>query len=290
MSTAEPRGKLRLPDHNDLPPGIDRFASAAERAGALRMPDHNDLPCEDGTFVKNFQEHPQSRLLTDAIEPVLQAKHPDGQYAIGQDCGIYWRMVDPPERGAVSPDWFYVPGSPPTFKGQPRRSYVLWQEIVAPLIVLEFVSGDGRAERDRTEQEGKFWVYEKAIRPAYYGIYEVNPGQIDMYNYINGSLVRATPNRHGRYPVEGVGELGIWRGTYQAMTLPWLRWWDTAGNLLPTGRELAEKEAELVTQATQRANREAERAEKEAERAEKADERAGKLAAQLRALGIDPEA
>ena len=62
------------------------------------FPDHTQLPESDGTFVfakrafgKNFQEHPQSILLTDSIEPVLQELHPDNRYAIGQDCGIYWR-------------------------------------------------------------------------------------------------------------------------------------------------------------------------------------------------------
>jgi len=78
-----------------------------------RFPDHTQLPESDGTFVKNFQEHPQSILLTDSISPVLQQLHPDGNYAIGQDCGIYWRMTEPPEKGALSPDWFYVPNVPP---------------------------------------------------------------------------------------------------------------------------------------------------------------------------------
>ena len=56
---------------------------------ATDFPDHTQLPDSDGTFVKNFQEHPQSLILTDSIGPVLQRLHPDGQYAIGQDCGIY---------------------------------------------------------------------------------------------------------------------------------------------------------------------------------------------------------
>ncbi|NEO10227.1 MAG: Uma2 family endonuclease, partial [Moorea sp. SIO3I8] len=73
------------------------------------FPDHTQLPESDGSFVKNFQEHPQSILLTDSIGPVLQQIHPDGHYAIGQDCGIYWRETDPPEKGAEAPDWFYVP-------------------------------------------------------------------------------------------------------------------------------------------------------------------------------------
>ena len=68
------------------------------------LPDHTQLPESDGTFVKNFQEHPQSILLTESIEPILQQLHPDGQYAIGQSGGIYWRLKEPPERGAEAPD------------------------------------------------------------------------------------------------------------------------------------------------------------------------------------------
>jgi hypothetical protein len=49
--------------------------------------------------------------------------------------------------------------------------------------------------------------------------------------------------------------LGIWQGQYQNMELPWLRWWDEQGNLLLTG-----------------------------------EERGDRLAAQLKALGIEPEA
>jgi hypothetical protein len=47
------------------------------------FPDRMQLPESDGTFVKNFQEHPQSILLTDSIQPILQQRHPDGQYCIG---------------------------------------------------------------------------------------------------------------------------------------------------------------------------------------------------------------
>ena len=62
-----------------------------------QFPDHTQLPESDGTFVKNFQEHPQTIILTDSIAQVLQHLHPDGQYCIGQDCGIYWRETDLPE-------------------------------------------------------------------------------------------------------------------------------------------------------------------------------------------------
>lgn len=53
------------------------------------FPDHTQLPESDGSFVKNFQEHPQSIILTDSITPVLQRIHPDGKYTIGnQNCQV----------------------------------------------------------------------------------------------------------------------------------------------------------------------------------------------------------
>lgn len=213
------------------------------------LPDHTQLPDSDGTFVfaqraggKNLQEHPQSVLLTDSIKPILDKLHPDGQYCIGQDSGIYWRLAEPPEKGAEAPDWFYVPNVPPTFKGQPRRSYVLWQEYIAPLIVLEFVSGDGAEERDKTPITGKFWVYEQAIRVPYYGIYEVKKASVEVYQLVHSRYQILPTNKRGHFPIEEMGvELGIWQGVYQNMDLPWLRWWDNQGNLLLTGWERSER-------------------------------------------------
>jgi len=240
------------------------------------LPDHTQLPESNGTFVKNFQEHPQSLLLTDSIAPVLTKLHPEGDYCIGQDSGIYWRLTEPPERGAEAPDWFYVPGVPATLQGIPRRSYVLWQEIVAPLLVLEFVSGDGAEERDRTPFRGKFWVYEQAIRVPFYGIYEVQRASVEVYHQVDGRYTLMTANERDHYPIPALGvALGIWEGRYQNLTLPWLRWWDLEGNLLLTGDERAEQE---------RARAEQERARAEQERA-----RAERLAERLRALGVDPE-
>ena len=228
----------------------------------LTLPDHTQLPDSDGTFVKNFQEHPQSILLTDSIEPHLQKQHPDGQYAIGQDSGIYWRMTEPPEKGAEAPDWFYVPNVPPNLDGKPRRSYVLWQEFIAPLIVLEFVSGSGKEERDRTPWVGKFFIYEQVIRPAFYGIYEVEKSSIELYRHVANKFELVVANERGHYAIDGLGvELGIWQGIYQNLDLPWLRWWDSSGNLLLTGWETSEQERQKVET----------------------------LMAQLRAAGIEPQ-
>jgi Uma2 family endonuclease len=268
------------------------------------LPDHTQLPEKDGTFVKNFQEHPQSILLTDSLDPVLRRRHPDGQYGIGQDCGIYWRITEPPEAGAEAPDWFYVPDVPPLLEGKVRRSYVMWQEFIPPLIVLEFVSGDGSEERDRTPWTGKFWIYERVIRPAFYGIYEVNPGRVEVYHLVEGVFEPLPKNERGHYPIHPLGvELGIWRGCYQAMELPWLRWWDAEGHLLLMGVERAEQERERAEQERrekedaqrqtdqERQQKEEARRQTEQERREKEDaqRQVERLAARLRALGVEPE-
>jgi Uma2 family endonuclease len=278
----------------------------------LALPDHKQLPESDGTFVKNFQEHPQSLLLTSSIRPLFDTLHPDGNYAIGQDCGIYWRLTDPPERGAEAPDWFYVPNVTPLLDGERRRSYVMWKEIIAPLIAIEFVSGDGSEERDRTSpfgggtsKVGKFWVYEQAIRIPFYAIYEVEKASVEVYELIGNRYQQMVPNDRGRYPIPLIGvELGIWQGEFFNQDLPWLRWWDAQGNLLLDGDERAEQEAyraeqeaRRAEQESQRAEQESQRAEQESQRAEQESQRAGqesqraeRLAAKLRELGIDPEA
>ena len=194
-------------------------------------------------------------------------------------------MTDPLEKGAEAPDWFYVPNVPPTLDGKYRRSYVMWQEFVAPLIVLEFVSGNGSEERNRTpllrtdKQEtkpGKFWVYENAIRPAFYGIYEVSKASVEVYSLIQNRYELVAANDRGHYPIPQLGvELGIWQGSYQNMELPWLRWWDSQGNLLLSGAE--------------RADREQQRADREQQRADRAEDELEQLRAQLRSVGIEPQ-
>ncbi len=230
------------------------------------FPDHTQLPESDGTFVKNFQEHPQSLLLTDSIGSVLQRLHPDGHYAIGQDCGIYWRETNPPEKGAEAPDWCYIPNVPPKLKGQFRRSYVLRREYIAPLVVLEFASGDGSEERDKTPlavtpegettKPGKFWVYERIMRVPYYGIFTMTSWTLEVYHLVNGYYQPLAPNARGHYPIAPLGvEVGLWQGSYQNQEQLWLRWWDEQGHLLLIGDERARLEEQRTEQERQRAEK-----------------------------------
>lgn len=85
-----------------------------------------------------------------------------------------------------------------------------------------------------------------------------------------------TPNERRHYPIPPMEvEIGVWEGTYQNQTQPWLRWWDLQGTLLLTGSEravVAEQRAELAEQ-----------------RAESAEQKAARLAERLLEMGIDPD-
>jgi Uma2 family endonuclease len=206
------------------------------------LPDHLELPETNGEIVENFREYPQSVLLCQSIWPVLERLHPDRHFAVGQDSGIYWQLTDPPERGAIAPDWFYVPGVPPDLDGHHRRSYVMWKEHIAPTIVIEYASRDGSIERDRTPLQGKFWIYEQAVHAGYYAILIVETGELEVHRLEGNKYRRLQPNERGHYPVEPLGvELGIWHGFFFNEMAPWLRWYDLQGNLLLIGEERAER-------------------------------------------------
>jgi len=285
-----PKPPFYGPDHRYLPPAENGVALP------LHLPSHLDLPEENGEIVENFRETPQNVLLDQSIWPILERIHPDRHFALGHDCGIYWRLTDPLERGAVCPDWFYVPGVPPDLDGHYRRSYVLWKEHVPPAIMIEYSSEDGSKERDRTPYDGKFWIYEQAVRGEYYAIFVVETGELEVHRLEGTTYRRLQPNERGHYPIEPLGvELGVWNGFFHNETAPWLRWYDNQGNLLPIGEERAEQERRRADEQHKRADEQHKRADEQHKRADeqrlRADEerrRADQFAAKLRELGVDP--
>ena len=82
-----------------------------------------------------------------------------------------------------------------------------------------------------------------------------------------GPLQRLVFNEQGWLISQSL-ELALirWSGTYRGVTAVWLRWATLQGQILPTGRELAERERL---------------------RAEQEHQRAEKLAKKLRSLGVD---
>jgi Uma2 family endonuclease len=270
--------------------------SSGTASSATGLPTHLDLPSTDNLPADNAYHPTQWRLLIDSITPHLNHLHPNGQYLAAVDMGIYFRITNPPLRGCRCPDFFYVPGVPAVLPDSAfRRSYVLWNEHNAPTLIIEFVSDESRGtEHDATPEEGKFWIYENAIKAAYYAIYEPELAKIELYHLKRGKYQPVAPDEKGLFAIPPMQVfLGTHFDTYDFMSLNWLRFFDEQDDMFLLQADLevqkAEKERKRGDRESRRAEREKERADNEKKRAEREKERADRLAAKLRELGIDPE-
>jgi Uma2 family endonuclease len=173
------------------------------------------------------------------------------------------------------PDWFAVVGVPRLYEGRDLRlSYVMWQEGVDPMIVVELLSPGtekedlGQSLRRATEPPSKWEVYERILRVPYYVVFDRYTDTLRVFQ-LTGARYGEVSVSEGRFWIEPLAlGIGLWEGAYQQTKRRWLRWYDAEGTWIPTL---------------------AERAEQERARAEQERARAERLAARLRELGEDPE-
>lgn len=172
-----------------------------------------------------------------------------------------------------APDWFYARNVQPLSSQEIRRSYTPNLEGEVPAIVMEFLSASPNDEYSikPTYPPGKWFFYEQVLRVPIYALFEPAAGVLEVYQLNSlGRYQVQQPDSNNRYWIEGVGLfLGVWQGTKAERTGYWLRWWDESGEMLLWGAEMVERERQEKANVQQRADR---------------------LAAQLRAAGIEPEA
>jgi Uma2 family endonuclease len=164
-----------------------------------------------------------------------------------------------------APDWAYVP-SIRVPREEVKRSYTPRLQGDIPVIVMEFLSDTegGEYSSKPTYPPGKWFFYQRVLEVPNYVIFEPEAGELEVYQLDDSAQYQLqNPDANNRYWVAQLGVfLGVWQGTRENWTGFWLRWWDENGELLLWGSE----------------------------RAEQLSERAERLAAQLRAAGIEPEA
>jgi Uma2 family endonuclease len=161
-----------------------------------------------------------------------------------------------------APDWVYIPSVKPIPSGEIRRSYTPHLEGEIPTIVLEFISETEGGEYSINPHYpyGKWYFYEQILQVPVYGIFQPKTGELDVYCLVAGKYEQQLPDENNRYWIKELNLfIGIWQGTKAEFTTNWLRWWDKSGNLLLWGSELVEQERQ----------------------------RAERLAAKLRALGVE---
>jgi hypothetical protein len=256
---------------------------SAEPLPEIRPP-LDDLVTEDDTPVDNMFSEKQQRLLTEPLYSSWDAGRP---FLATANVGLFYAVRQPPLVPdallsldvEVSGDWL----------AKEHRSYFVWEFGKAPEAVLEIVSNTEGGET--TDKMNKY----AQIGILYYVIYD--PAQAVQSEPLRVFVLRDksyAPCSAEWLPVVELG-LTLWQGRFENWETEWLRWCDRQGRVIPTGSERAEQERQRAEQQRQRADEERQRADEERQRADaerqRADQehlRADRLAAQLRALGVNP--
>ncbi|NJR32195.1 MAG: Uma2 family endonuclease [Chamaesiphon sp. CSU_1_12] len=213
------------------------------------LPTADELPCSDDTPVDNELQEIIPSLLKSILR-ILWDERMD--WFFGIDMGIY----TDPERPAIVPDGFLCLNVERHYDEQLRLSYLLWEEEIPPILVLEVVSN-----KPGGEYTTKLDEYTR-MGVLYYIIY--NPKRrrkprLEIYKLIDGKYELQDGNPIWM-PEIGLG-IGSERASFDRLMREWLYWYDGNNQRYPTPDEQIEKERR----------------------------RADRLAAQLRALGIDPD-
>ena len=215
------------------------------------LPSAEDLPDSDDTPVDNELQDLIPGLLK-AILAWVWASRMD--WFFGVDMGVYYE----PDKPAIVPDGFLSLGVERIFDEDLRLSYLLWEENVVPILVLEVVS-----HKRRGEYSSKKTLYAE-LEVLYYVVY--NPRRrkkppLEVYRLVNGEYVLLRGNPVW-LPEVGLG-IGRERGTYQGISREWLYWYDED-----------EQGVRFLTPE---------------ERALAAEQRVHMLEEQLRSLGVNPD-
>lgn len=234
-----------------------------------KLPDDFVLPDDP---VDNINQPALAAALTESLQ--LAGQIPDNaltptNYGI---CATINGQI-----AVKAPDWAYIPQIT-VARDEVVRSYTPRLQGEIPTLVLEFLSDTegGEYSVKPTYPPGKFFFYEQILQVPNYGIFDPDSGKLGLYRLGDSQQYRLEgADEQGRFWIPEMQLfLGVWQGTRENRQGYWLRWWDEQGNLLLWG-------AELVAQERQRTEEERHRAEEERQRADR-------LAAQLRAAGIEP--
>jgi Uma2 family endonuclease len=239
---------------------------------AETLPTMYDLPSEDPEepgLPDEFHDFQPKLLRETCVSPT----YPAAEMFVGADLNLYYDGKHP--RWYKRPDWFLALGvAPADQQADLRWSYVMWQEGIAPFLVVELLSPGtededlGQKLREISQPPTKWEVYEYILRVPFYVVFDRYANDFRVFQ-LQGDRYQAVslPQAQFWFAALQLG-LGVWSGVYQGVTGRWLRWYDRAGNWIPTAVERAEQAEQQL--ALERRSRQ-------------------QLLDQLKAMGINPD-
>lgn len=289
------------------------------------LPTMYDLPSEDPEEPGLPDEYHrlQAQVLCDSCIP---PNYPADRVFSASDLNLYYDSNH--LNWYKRPDWYLVVGVSRFYQDRDlRQSYVIWDELVSPLIAMEFLSPStededlGLTESEPNKPPTKWQVYERILKIPYYFVFSKYNNQLRVFRLI-GNRYREQLLTGFRFWIPEIQlSLGLWEGAFLQNQRLWLRWYDINGNLVLTPEEFERQRAQLESQRAeferqqaeierqqaeserqraefekqqaeserQRAEFEKQQAELERQRAESERQRANRLADRLRAMGINPD-
>ncbi len=216
------------------------------------LPTMYDLPSEDPEepgLPDEFHDF-QPKLLRETCVPPT---YPQSEIFIGADLNLYY---DKNHTGwHKRPDWFLcLDVASGTEQKDMRLSYVIWQETVSPFLVVELLSPGtededlGQKVREIGKPPLKWEVYERILRVPYYVVYDRYVNEFRLFQLMPTKYQEMTlQNRRFWFEELQLG-LGVWDGVHHGKNGQWLRWYNAAGEWIPT-----EAEARVVAEQAQQA-------------------------------------
>lgn len=247
-------------------------APTAMPIGVSCPPTQAELPYDDNEPMESERHKLQMELLIEGAQTWLKTQELG---YVGGNMFVYFSLAQVRNRDFKGPDFFVVLGVP---KGE-RRSWVSWEEGKAPDVVIELLS-ESTAEVDKTLKKQ---IYQDRMRASEYFWYDpFEPEDWAGFRLQGGQYQAIAPNPQGNLRCQAMDLLLVrWQGSYKGIEATWLRWADSAGDLLPTHEERATAAQQQAAAAQQQAS--------EAQQALAAErQRSQALAAKLRELGVEP--
>lgn len=241
-------------------PIVDRKSHEHSVLSPEEWPSFDHFVTEDDTPVDNVYSEKQQRLLVEPLYTSWPGPGNERPFLAMANVGLFYGLNFP----SIVPDALLSLDVKMVEDPFPKRnrSYFTWVYGKAPEAVLEVVSNTVGEELDYKKE-----VYAR-VGVLYYAVWD--PEEFLKQGKLNLFVLRDkayAPLAEPWFPVIGLG-LTVWHGVFEDLETDWLRWCDRPGQVILTGCE---------------------RIALERQRAEQEHQRAEKLAAQLRALGIEPQ-
>ncbi len=236
----------------------------AEQLAEL-MPDATQVESDEPEMESSLHYF-QLALLVSCLEWLWRDKN---DFFIGANLTIYFNRQQLKNKDFRGPDFFLVKQT----EKRPRKSWVTWEEGGKyPDLIIELLS-ESTENVDKTLKKD---LYQNRFRTPEYFWFSPDTLEFSGFHLVQGKYEVINPNESGWLWSES---LGLYLGIDQQQ----LRYFTLEGQRVPTPEEDAQQQMRFA----QEQRKQAEQAQ---QRANQQQQRADQLAAQLRALGIEPEA